>query len=83
MVELGQMEQLRLVSEVGNGSVTIVNAGLIQCGFAGGGGGGGVYSDPNKNSRDPVISGGGGGGGAGFPNGLGGSGAGTGSVCCK
>lgn len=64
----------------GNGSVTIVNqGGLIQCGFAGGGGGGGVYSDPNKNSRDPVISGGGGGGGAGFPNGLGGS-AGTGSV---
>ena len=63
----------------GNGSVTIVNAGLIQCGFAGGGGGGGVYSDPNKNSRDPVISGGGGGGGAGFPNGLGGD-AGTGSV---
>ena len=63
----------------GNGSVTIINAGLIQCGFGGGGGGGGVYSDPNKNSRDPVISGGGGGGGAGFPNGLGGDG-GTGSV---
>tara|TARA_B100000424_G_scaffold5602_1_gene4158 strand:- start:2698 stop:3822 length:1125 start_codon:yes stop_codon:yes gene_type:complete len=63
----------------GNGSVTIINEGLIQCGFGGGGGGGGVYSDPNKNNRDPVISGGGGGGGAGFPNGLGG-GPGTGSV---
>ena len=63
----------------GNKSVTIVNAGLIQCGFAGGGGGGGVYSDPDRKPQDPVISGGGGGGGAGLPNGLGGS-AGTGSV---
>ena len=63
----------------GNGSVTIVNEGLIQCGFGGGGGGGGVYSDPDKNSQDPVSAGGGGGGGAGLPNGLGGS-AGTGAV---
>ena len=63
----------------GNKSVTVVNAGLIQCGFAGGGGGGGVYSDPDKNSQDPVSSGGGGGGGAGLPNGLGGS-AGTGAI---
>ena len=58
----------------GNGSVTIINSGTIQCGFGGGGGGGGSYDDPSKSMVDPVTSGGGGGGGAGFPNGLGGNG---------
>ena len=56
----------------GNGSVTIINSGTIQCGFGGGGGGGGSYDNPSKSMTDPVTSGGGGGGGAGFPNGLGG-----------
>ena len=58
----------------GNGSVTIINSGTIQCGFGGGGGGGGSYDNPSKSMTDPVTSGGGGGGGAGFPNGLGGDG---------
>ena len=58
----------------GNGSVTIINSGTIQCGFGGGGGGGGSYDNPSKSMTDPVTSGGGGGGGAGFPNGLKGDG---------
>ena len=62
--------------------VTIINNGLISCGFGGGGGGKGgskVVSTGKKSSATAVSSGGGGGGGAGLPVGLGG-GEGTGAT---
>ena len=62
--------------------VSIINNGLISCGFGGGGGGKGgskVVSTGKKSSATAVSSGGGGGGGAGSPFGLGG-GKGTGAT---
>ena len=56
--------------------VTIINNGLISCGFGGGGGGKGGskrVKTGKKKSVTAVSSGGGGGGGAGFPFGLGGT----------
>ena len=56
-------------------TVSIINNGLISCGFGGGGGGKGgskVVSTGKKSSATAVSSGGGGGGGAGSPVGLGG-----------
>ena len=61
--------------------VTIINNGLISCGFGGGGGGKGGskrVKTGKKSSATAVSSGGGGGGGAGSPVGLGG-GKGTGA----
>ena len=52
---------------------TIVNNGIIRCGYGGGGGGAGSNSDPNKSKTDYGRSGGGGGGGAGIPAGVGGA----------
>ena len=63
-------------------TVSIINNGLISCGFGGGGGGKGgskVVSTGKKSSATAVSSGGGGGGGAGLPVGLGG-GEGTGAT---
>ena len=63
-------------------TVSIINNGLISCGFGGGGGGKGgskVVSTGKKSSATAVSSGGGGGGGAGLPFGLGG-GEGTGAT---
>jgi len=63
-------------------TVSIINNGLISCGFGGGGGGKGgskVVSTGKKSSATAVSSGGGGGGGAGSPVGLGG-GEGTGAA---
>ena len=62
--------------------VTIINNGLISCGFGGGGGGKGGskrVKTGKKSSVTAVSSGGGGGGGAGLPAGLGG-GEGTGAT---
>tara|TARA_Y100001937_G_scaffold103382_1_gene142521 strand:+ start:224 stop:1261 length:1038 start_codon:yes stop_codon:yes gene_type:complete len=62
-------------------NVSIINNGLISCGFGGGGGGKGGskrVSTGKKSSATAVSSGGGGGGGAGSPVGLGG-GKGTGA----
>ena len=56
-------------------TVSIINNGLISCGFGGGGGGKGGskrVSTGKKSSALAVSSGGGGGGGAGSPVGLGG-----------
>tara|TARA_B100001057_G_scaffold460179_1_gene511016 strand:+ start:295 stop:1314 length:1020 start_codon:yes stop_codon:yes gene_type:complete len=56
-------------------TVSIINNGLISCGFGGGGGGKGGskrVSTGKKSSTIAVSSGGGGGGGAGSPVGLGG-----------
>ena len=61
--------------------VSIINNGLISCGFGGGGGGKGGskrVSTGKKSSVTAVSSGGGGGGGSGSPVGLGG-GKGTGA----
>ena len=53
---------------------TIVNNGLIRCGYGGGGGGSGAGNDPSdKSSTDYGRSGAGGGGGAGLPAGSGGA----------
>ena len=62
-------------------NVSIINNGLISCGFGGGGGGKGGskrVKTGKKSSATAVSSGGGGGGGAGSPVGLGG-GKGTGA----
>ena len=58
---------------------TIVNNGLIRCGYGGGGGGSGAGNDPSdKSDTDYGRSGAGGGGGAGLPAGSGGAGGGGG-----
>jgi len=55
-------------------NTTIVNNGLIRCGYGGGGGGSGAGNDPSdKSSTDYGRSGAGGGGGAGLPAGSGGA----------
>ena len=55
-------------------NTTIVNNGLIRCGYGGGGGGSGAGNDPSdKSTTDYGRSGAGGGGGAGLPAGSGGA----------
>ena len=54
---------------------TIINNGIIRCGYGGGGGGSGGSNDPSdKSTTDFGRSGAGGGGGAGLPAGSGGLG---------
>ena len=56
-------------------NTTIVNNGIIRCGFGGGGGGSGAACNPDdKSTTDFGRSGGGGGGGAGLPAGGAGQG---------